>query len=107
MQDVLVNRLGRLSLRLKSVVRLTDRPDMTLDVYRGRKTTTTTTKSLDPFYQTVLMRGQYTLSFRNREVFFLIILNTPSYQVSLVICIIRFLSLENNGITSELQGPRL
>ena len=26
------------SLR-KSVVRLTDRPDMTLDVYRGRKTT--------------------------------------------------------------------
>ena len=24
----------------KSVVRLTDRPDMTLDVYRGRKTTT-------------------------------------------------------------------
>ena len=23
----------------KSVVRLTDRPDMTLDVYRGRKTT--------------------------------------------------------------------
>ena len=25
----------------KSVVRLTDRPDMTLDVYRGRNTTTT------------------------------------------------------------------
>ena len=25
---------------MKSVVRLTDRPDMTLDVYRGRKTTT-------------------------------------------------------------------
>ena len=24
------------------MVRLTDRPDMTLDVYRGRKTTTTT-----------------------------------------------------------------
>ena len=24
---------------MKSVVRLTDRPDMTLDVYRGRKTT--------------------------------------------------------------------
>ena len=24
----------------KSVVRLTDRPDMTLDIYRGRKTTT-------------------------------------------------------------------
>ena len=38
---VLVNRLGGLSLPRKSVVRLTDRPDMTLDVYRGRKTTTT------------------------------------------------------------------
>ena len=35
----MVNRLGGLSLRLKSVIRLTDRPDMTLDVYRGRKTT--------------------------------------------------------------------
>ena len=35
---VLVNRLGGLSLPRKSVVRLTDRPDMTLDVYRGRKT---------------------------------------------------------------------
>ena len=32
--------LGCLSLPRKSVVRLTDRPDMTLDVYRGRKTTT-------------------------------------------------------------------
>ena len=33
---VLVNRFGGLSLRKKSVVRLTDRPDMTLAVYRGR-----------------------------------------------------------------------
>ena len=39
MQEVLVNRLGGLSLPRKSVVRLTDRPDMTIDVYRGRKTT--------------------------------------------------------------------
>ena len=31
-----LNRLGGLSLPRKSVVRLTDRPDMTLDVYRGR-----------------------------------------------------------------------
>ena len=38
--EVLVNRLGGLSLPRKSVVRLTDRPDMTLDVYRGHKTTT-------------------------------------------------------------------
>ena len=37
--EVLVNRLGGLSLPRKIVVRLTDRPDMTLDVYRGRKTT--------------------------------------------------------------------
>ena len=37
--EVLVNRLGGLSLPRKSCVRLTDRPDMTLDVYRGRKTT--------------------------------------------------------------------
>ena len=40
MHEVLVNRLGGLSLPRKSVVRLTDRPDMTLDVNCGRKTTT-------------------------------------------------------------------
>ena len=39
MHKVLVNRLGGLSLPRKSVVRLTDRPEMTLDVYHGRKTT--------------------------------------------------------------------
>ena len=38
--EVLVNHLGGLSLPRKSVVRLTDRPDVTIDVYRGRKTTT-------------------------------------------------------------------
>ena len=32
MHEVLVNRLGGLSLPRKSVVRLSDRPDMTLDV---------------------------------------------------------------------------
>ena len=45
MHEVLVNRLGGLSLPRKSVVRLTDRPDMTLDVYCGRKTTVQ-----QPFY---------------------------------------------------------
>ena len=35
----MVNRSGGQSLPRKSVVRLTDRPDMTLDVYSGRKTT--------------------------------------------------------------------
>ena len=39
MHEVLVNRLGGLSLPRKSVVRSTDRPNMTLDVYCGRKTT--------------------------------------------------------------------
>ena len=39
MHEELVNCLGGLSLPRKSVVRLTDHPDMTLDVYRGRKTT--------------------------------------------------------------------
>ena len=39
MHEVLVNGLGGLSLPRKGVVRLTDHPDMTLDVYRGRKTT--------------------------------------------------------------------
>ena len=39
MHEVLVNRLGGLSLPRKSVVRLTDRPDMTSTVYFGRKTT--------------------------------------------------------------------
>ena len=37
--EVLVNHLEGLSLPRKSVVRLTDRPDMTLDVYCGHKTT--------------------------------------------------------------------
>ena len=40
MHEVLGNRLGGLSLPRKSEVRLTDCPDMTLDVYRGCKTTT-------------------------------------------------------------------
>ena len=39
LHEVLVNRLGGLSLPRKSVVRLSDRPGVTLDVYRGRKTT--------------------------------------------------------------------
>ena len=34
-----LNCLGGLSLPRKSAVRLTDRPNKTLDVYRGRKTT--------------------------------------------------------------------
>ena len=37
--EVLVNCLGGLSMPRKSVVRLTDRSDMTIAVYRGRLTT--------------------------------------------------------------------
>ena len=44
--EVLVNHLGGLSLPRKSVVRLTDCPDMTLDVYCGCKTTIMQTHSL-------------------------------------------------------------
>ena len=47
MHEVLVNRLGGLSLPKKSVVRLTDRPDMTLDVYCGRKATMQPTVSIE------------------------------------------------------------
>ena len=49
MHEVLVNRLGGLSLPRKSVVRLTDCPDMTLDVYRGRKTTMQQQQQIDPY----------------------------------------------------------
>ena len=44
MHVVLVNRLGGLSLPWKSVVTLTDRPDMTIDCC-GRKTTAHTVRS--------------------------------------------------------------
>ena len=42
MHEVLVNGLGGLSLPRKSMVRSTDHPDITIDVYRGHKTTTIT-----------------------------------------------------------------
>ena len=45
MHEVLVNRLEGLSLPSKSVDRLNDRPDVTLDVYRGRKTSNNSKKS--------------------------------------------------------------
>ena len=57
MHEVLVNRLGGLSLPRKSVVRLTDRPDMTLDVYRGRKTTIQ--------YTEMTYKSQFYILFKN------------------------------------------
>ena len=50
MHEVLVNRLGGLSLPRKSVIRLTDRPDMTLNVYRGRKTTMQQQQQIEELY---------------------------------------------------------
>ena len=61
MHEVLVNRLGGLSLPRKSVVRLTDRPDMTLDVYRGRKTTMQQQQQ-----QRVLRNGKYQGCFMSK-----------------------------------------
>ena len=45
MHEVLVNPLGGLSLPRKSVVRLSDRPDMTLDVYCGHNATMQLTRT--------------------------------------------------------------
>ena len=56
MHEVLVNRLGGLSLPRKSVASLTDRPDVTLDVYRGRKTTIQQQPSSKAIGQLVLER---------------------------------------------------
>ena len=65
MHEVLVNRLGGLSLPRKSVVRLTDRPDMTLDVYRGRKTTIQQQPSLVQGSKMVLHQGDLGSNHRN------------------------------------------
>ena len=60
MHEVLVNRLGSLSLPRKSVVRLSDRPDMTLDVYRGRKITMQQQQQLTRWpYLTEVLKGIY------------------------------------------------
>ena len=57
MHEVLFNRLGGLSLPRKRVVRLTDRPDMTLDVYRGRKTTVQQEQQSDLSSSILLLRN--------------------------------------------------
>ena len=49
MHEVLVNRLGGLSLPRKNVVRLTDRPNMTIDVYLGHKKNNTTQQQVTTF----------------------------------------------------------
>ena len=57
MHEVLVNRLGGLSLPMKSVVGLTDRPYMTLDVYRGRKTTKQQQQQSHRYKSMLLLQG--------------------------------------------------
>ena len=63
MHEVLVNRLGGLSLPRKSVVRLTDRPDMTLDVYRGRKTTIQQQQPFSPLSPSLWETARYRLKY--------------------------------------------
>ena len=76
MHEVLVNPLGGLSLPRKSVVRLTDCPDMTLDVYHGRKPTTQQKQqhiSPDRFYPRhaiLLEQVQWTFSGSNTDGLF-------------------------------------
>ena len=60
--EVLVNRFGGLSLPRKSVVRLTDRPDMTLDVYRGRKTTMQQHQQMQLFVEKMPVERQTVLT---------------------------------------------
>ena len=49
MHEVLVNRLGGLSLHRKSLLRLTDRPDMTLDVdVKQQHNNNNNTNTVDP-----------------------------------------------------------
>ena len=66
MHEVLVNRLEDLSLPTKSVAKLTDRPDMTLDVYRGGKTTIQQQQS-KPFDPTALRMAKTLWSFGHSE----------------------------------------
>ena len=77
MHEVLVNRLGGLSLPRKSVVRLTDRPDMTLDVYCGRKTTIQQQQA----YQGKIHRGHLDLYFLLSDV----MLSRKAYKIRLTI----------------------
>ena len=65
MHEVLVNRLGGLSLPRKCVVRLTDRPDMTLDVYRGRKTTIQQQQQLKKKLDQSIVISRRNKDFRN------------------------------------------
>ena len=73
MHEVLVNRLGGLSLPRKSAVRLTDRPDMTLDVYRGCKNNNTT------YNNNILLTNNFIFFYNWVQNFIAYISEIPSY----------------------------
>ena len=92
MHEVLVNRLGGLSLPRKSVVRLTDRPDMTLDVYRGRKTT-----------NQQINKSQYLKLLRYHD--FPLCLVQQDFYVSFVFFSVYMLQFHLNLLLCVLQTP--
>ena len=66
MHEVLVSRLGGLSLPRKTVVRITDHPDMTLDVYRGRKTTIQQQQPAKVWFDFIIVSTVFQYSNANR-----------------------------------------
>ena len=65
------------------MVRLTDRPDMTLDVYCGRKTTKQ--QQLNRRIETVQMRvSQHMVSVRNKKSYASFIFKYPLLSAALV-----------------------
>ena len=90
MHEVLVNRFGGLSLPRKSVVRLTDRPDMTLDVYRGRKTTMQQQQQLSEIILQIILvfpntdTSKTTLSITHIRVVWTHILYFPNISTFLI-----------------------
>ena len=68
MHELLVDRLGGLRLPRKSVVRLVDRPDMTKDVYRGRKTTTQQQQT------------HFCTAKSNRSIFIMTVMGVPFFS---------------------------
>ena len=84
MHEVLANRLGGLSLPRKSVVRLTDRPDITLDVYRGRKTTMQQQQQITVACRIVFAKPEDLEAWPNHLIFrFLTTIKSSSYGVVL------------------------
>ena len=93
--EVLVNRLGGLSLPRKSVVRLTDRPDMTLDVYCGRKTTIQQQQQLNHFIIIFFLNGSY-YTHGIHSISWI-------YKVCLYICLSVHLSIRSSVCSSICQ----